>query len=77
MESIGGIEYSMVTEKPGPTRKWIVAGPSCDGFDVISEDTQLPDLEVGDKVYILSAGAYTTVYASEFNGFPIPETYIY
>ena len=77
MESVGGIEYSMVTEKKGPLKKWIVAGPSCDGFDVISRGTQLPEMEVGDKVYVLSAGAYTTAYASEFNGFPIPETYFF
>ncbi|MDD5092975.1 MAG: type III PLP-dependent enzyme [Dehalococcoidia bacterium] len=75
MESVGGFRYSMVTHREGPTRKWVVAGPSCDSMDVISNDKDLPELEIGDKVYILSAGAYTTVYASRFNGFPIPKTY--
>ena len=31
-------------------------------------------LRAGDQVYFDSAGAYTTVYASGFNGFDIPAT---
>ncbi|MCL0098895.1 hypothetical protein M1O16_03495 [Dehalococcoidia bacterium] len=65
----------MVADRDGPVRKWVVAGPSCDSFDVISKEVDLPELQIGDKVYILSAGAYTTAYASRFNGFPIPKTY--
>jgi ornithine decarboxylase len=75
MESIGGFRYSMVADRDGPARKWVVAGPSCDSFDVISKEVDLPELQIGDKVYISPAGAYTTVYASQFNGFPIPNTY--
>lgn len=77
MESIGGIEYSMIPQRDGPRRRWTVAGPSCDSVDVISEEVDLPELEIGDHVYISSAGAYTTAYASEFNGFPIPRTYFF
>ncbi len=29
-------------------------------------------LDVGDELYIGSAGAYTLSYASSFNGFPPP-----
>ena len=29
----------------------------------------------GDRVHLHSAGAYTTSYASRFNGFAVPETY--
>jgi ornithine decarboxylase len=75
MESIGGFRYSMVADRDGPLRKWVVAGPSCDSFDVISNEVELPELQIGDKVYISSAGAYTTAYASRFNGFPTPNTY--
>jgi ornithine decarboxylase len=53
-----------------------VAGPSCDGMDVIDKSALLPDVEIGDRVLILSAGAYTTAYASTFGGAPIPETYM-
>ena len=31
------------------------------------------DLQEDDFVYIPNAGAYTTSYASNFNGFPLPE----
>jgi ornithine decarboxylase len=52
----------------------ILAGPTCDSTDVIYQRAHyaLPDdLEIGDTVDFLSAGAYTASYASvEFNGFP-------
>lgn len=57
----------------------VIAGPTCDSADILYEHTEyrLPaDLEVGDKVAILSAGAYTASYASVgFNGFPPLRTY--
>ena len=57
----------------------VLAGPSCDSTDVIYEHAgyQLPlDLEIGDAVDFLSAGAYTASYASvEFNGFAPIRTY--
>lgn len=73
MEAVGGIKYRVVPSRTGPTRKWVLSGPTCDSFDVISNEVELPDLDVGDRVYITSAGAYTTAYASEFDGFPIPK----
>jgi len=75
MESVGGIKYRILTDKVGSAVPWVLSGPTCDSFDVIAEDIELPELEVGDKVYIRSAGAYTTAYASVFDGFCIPETY--
>ena len=30
------------------------------------------DLQVGDRVTLRTAGAYTTAYASAFNGFEVP-----
>jgi ornithine decarboxylase len=75
MEAVGGIKYRIVHSRGGPTRKWVLSGPTCDSFDVISNDVELPEMEVGDRVYIPSAGAYTTAYASEFDGFPIPRIY--
>ena len=72
MESIGGIRYRMSGLREGPLRPYTVAGPSCDSFDVVASDVELPPLEIGDKVLIHSAGAYTTVYASGFNGCTIP-----
>ena len=74
METVGGIKYPIMTQKNTQPTKWVLAGPSCDSFDVISTEAELPELEVGDRVYVMSAGAYTTAYASEFDGFPIPTT---
>ncbi|MCG6552726.1 MAG: type III PLP-dependent enzyme [Candidatus Magnetominusculus sp. LBB02] len=79
MESIGGIKYTYITEAhAGQSVKdnWTLAGPSCDSFDVIDKNVQLCEPEVGDMVLILSGGAYTISYASEFNGCAIPETVI-
>ena len=50
-----------------------VTGPSCDSSDTVLLDAELPaDLHLGDRVYIGATGAYTTVYAAPFNGFPAP-----
>jgi ornithine decarboxylase len=50
-----------------------LTGPTCDSQDTIMFDVELSaDLATGDLVYIGSTGAYTTVYASTFNGFEIP-----
>lgn len=76
MESVGGIKYSYIVEGSRQVRKWTLAGPSCDSFDVIDKDIFLPEPEIGNRVLILSGGAYTISYASEFNGFPIPKTYL-
>lgn len=74
MESIGGIKYSYVVGSRNEPKRWTVAGPSCDSFDVIDREVLLPEPEVGNRLLILSAGAYTISYASEFNGFSIPKT---
>lgn len=76
MESIGGIKYSYVVGSRNPTKKWTIAGPSCDSFDVIDKDVELPEPEVGNRILILSSGAYTISYASEFNGFSIPKSIV-
>ena len=47
---------------------------SCDSFDVIDKNVALPEPEIGSLMLVLSAGAYTVSYASEFNGFSIPKT---
>jgi ornithine decarboxylase len=72
MEATGGIKYRFVASTSGVAKKWVLAGPSCDSMDVISNEVRLPELEVGDRVYVMSAGAYTTAYACQFDGFRIP-----
>ena len=76
------IQYRLRTGRDGgPTGPVIIAGPTCDEVDILYENSgyELPlALEVGDRIQILSAGAYTATYASVgFNGFPpLDEHYI-
>ncbi len=47
----------------------VLAGPTCDSIDVISEDILLPKLNNGDLIIGRMMGAYTSVTATEFNFF--------
>jgi ornithine decarboxylase len=50
-----------------------LTGPTCDSQDTIVFDVELSaGLAEGDLVFLGSAGAYTAVYASGFNGFDPP-----
>jgi ornithine decarboxylase len=74
IETTEGLKYKVRTDRSGPDIPWNVAGPTCDSIDVVMRDEPLPsDLQEGDYFYIKNAGAYTTAYASNFNGFPLPE----
>jgi ornithine decarboxylase len=78
IESSEGLKYRIRTDRSGPDIPWTVAGPTCDSVDVVMRDEPLPsDLQEGDFVYIRNAGAYTTAYASQFNGFPLPEVRVF
>lgn len=76
LETIEGFGYVLATERGGPRRLTTVAGPSCDSVDTMFTGVLMPDLEVGERVYILNAGAYTLSYASHFNGFPPPSVHV-
>jgi len=77
IEPTDGLKYKLRTHKTGPDIEWSVAGPTCDSVDIIMKKQDLPcDLEEGDFIYIKNAGAYTTAYASNFNGFPLPDVII-
>ncbi len=75
IESIGGIKFSYVIHKTTgkPKRNIILAGPSCDSMDIIDRNVLLPEPDIDDHIFVLSAGAYTTVYAANFNGHAVPE----
>jgi len=74
------IKYPITTPHDGGvTGPVVLAGPTCDSADILYEKTPylMPlELSIGDKVKILSAGAYTSSYASVgFNGFAPLKTY--
>jgi ornithine decarboxylase len=54
-------------EKRRPT---IVFGRTCDSGDLIDAAARMYEVQVGDILRVRNMGAYTTVTASEFNGFP-------
>ena len=56
-------------ERDGKVYDCTVYGPTCDSMDTISNNCKLPDLAIGESVYIEDSGAYTTAAASNFNGF--------
>ena len=78
IETLGeAIKYPIYTPKMATSNRAgtvILAGPTCDSADIMYEETgyQLPqELEIGDKIYWFTTGAYTNSYSSvEFNGFP-------
>jgi len=74
------IQYPIVSHRTGTPVSVAIAGPTCDSADILYEkaDYRLPnDLEIGDKLEIRAAGAYTTTYASvAFNGFEPLKTYV-
>jgi ornithine decarboxylase len=62
--------YPLQVLKNGTTRPSILAGPTCDSIDVIAEDIQLPELEIGDLVIGHQMGAYTAATKTRFNSLP-------
>ncbi|MDP9235887.1 MAG: type III PLP-dependent enzyme [Chloroflexota bacterium] len=73
LEVTGGWRYPMVTSKDHlPKRPTTLAGPTCDSTDLLASDIDLPELQVGDRLLLGSAGAYTTSYR-EYNGFTFPQ----
>lgn len=83
IETLGEmIKYPIYTPKMqnnAPKSNVVLAGPTCDSTDIMYEKIAYPlpkDLVMGDRLYWLSTGAYTTSYASvEFNGYPPLKTF--
>ncbi|HJY06921.1 MAG TPA: type III PLP-dependent enzyme, partial [Bryobacteraceae bacterium] len=77
IEVTEGLRYEILSDRTGHDIPWCVAGPTCDSVDILMRDEMLPeDIQEGDFIYIPNAGAYTTAYASNFNGFPLPDVVV-
>jgi ornithine decarboxylase len=73
LETARQLVLPMRDHREGPTVPWVVTGPSCDSQDTLHHSVLLSaDLQVGDRVTLRTAGAYTTAYACAFNGFEVP-----
>jgi diaminopimelate decarboxylase len=53
-----------------PTKIYEIAGPICETGDVLARDRHLPQIEEGDIIAILDAGAYGFTMASNYNARP-------
>lgn len=64
-------KYEFKTLRRGQKFLSTLAGPTCDSFDVISLSEELPELDVGNVIYVKNIGAYSSASAvPAFNGFP-------
>ena len=63
--------YEFKTLRRGQKFLSTLAGPTCDSFDTLSLNEEIPELYVGDVVYVKNIGAYSCASAcANFNGFP-------
>lgn len=56
-------------ERDGKLIKSRLFGPTCDSIDLIADNILLPELAIGEWVYVENFGAYTVSASSGFNGF--------
>jgi len=52
-----------------------LAGPTCDGSDIIAHDVPLPPLKIDDRLVFMQTGAYTTA-TEDFNGMRYPPVFL-
>jgi len=69
-------KYQYKVLKKGITQITTLAGPTCDSFDIISTSEELPELDVGDIIYVENIGAYSWATATNFNGLPLAKVVI-
>jgi len=63
-------QYEFKTVRRGRKFLSALAGPTCDSFDILAQSVELPELYVGDVVYVKNIGAYSCASATaNFNGF--------
>ncbi|MCX5750894.1 MAG: type III PLP-dependent enzyme [Candidatus Saganbacteria bacterium] len=64
-------KYEFKTLRRGQKFLSTLAGPTCDSFDTLSVNEEIPEMYVGDVVYVKNIGAYSSASAvPAFNGFP-------
>lgn len=60
--------YQILTNRNTKWERAVLAGPTCDSFDVIYQDCLMPPLEIDDVLMFPAMGAYCSVSATTFNG---------
>jgi len=64
-------------EEAGACHVCTIFGPTCDGFDKLSDTMALPKLQVGDRLLFENFGAYTGAASTSFNGFDPASTFVF
>ncbi len=64
-------KYQFKYLRGGHTQLSTLAGPTCDSFDIIARGEDIPELQIGDVVYVENIGAYSLASATTFNGMPM------
>ncbi|MGB1288125.1 MAG: diaminopimelate decarboxylase, partial [Aggregatilineales bacterium] len=65
-------EIIPVHQTDAETQAVQIVGPVCETTDVLAKNIQLPRMQVGDLLAILTTGAYGMVMASNYNARPYP-----
>ncbi len=68
----GSYHHIVVADKPlaEPTQNIDIAGDVCESGDLFARDRPMPDIEEGDVLAILNAGAYAFSMSSQYNSRP-------
>ena len=65
-------EIVPLKESHASRTKMDVVGPVCESGDFFAQEREMPPLQAGDLMAIMSAGAYGFVMASTYNSRPLP-----
>ncbi len=66
-------QYPVITDRPGEGRLSVLAGPTCDSFDVMYDGLMIPEHNLGDTIVFPLTGAYCSVSGTEFNSLKRPD----
>ncbi len=64
-------KYQFKYLRGGHTQLSTLAGPTCDSFDIIARGEDVPELQIGEVIYVENIGAYSLASATTFNGMPM------
>ncbi len=66
-------QYPVVSEGNGRELLSVLAGPTCDSFDVMYDGLMIPEQQIGDLLVFPMTGAYCSVSSSSFNSLARPQ----
>lgn len=69
-------QYPVVTNQTGTEKLSVLAGPTCDSFDVMYDGLMIPEHRIGDKMMFMSTGAYCSVSGTNFNALQRPDYFV-